>query len=338
MKTILSTIIFCLVSIVLMSQIDSLKTISFDGTIIVNDLNESKNELENMFDEFGLVPDLFFETKHGFKAKFYLAKDGFIDLNSKMEKWGIISSKRMESINYLNLINPINGEIERLKKEISKYDSLLNLIEVKSGFHIQYWEKLESRKEELKAKESKRKEYLNNHKKFLVEIEVREENFYTYEPDFSFVNMPGIQYSFFKISNNQEAIFPNKMNGFSLKYLLNRQKTYLELGLFKSTEKQELEVFDELYKFGIGQDFYSAHLGRGNRKLFNLYSGLNTGIFILTGNEKNVISWYATPSIGLELFKTKNILIDSKIGYFLPFKENRNMRGWLSEVSFNIVF
>ena len=150
--------------------------------------------------------------------------------------------------------------------------------------------------------------------------------------------MPGIQFSYFIPANTNGAFFPQRMAGYSIKYLLNRRKTYIELGLFKASKGSDNQVFDDMYKFCIGQDFYSSHLGRGSRKYFNLYSGFKMGVFRIAGDEEDLSSWFATPSLGLELFKNKNILIDTKAGYFLPFTENRNLRGIVLEASFNIVF
>lgn len=169
-------------------------------------------------------------------------------------------------------------------------------------------------------------------------LKVKEENPLSNEPNFSFVNMPGVQYSFFIPANLDGESFPESMNGYAIKYLINRRKIYLELGLFKSNQNSETIRYNELYKFGIGQDFYLTHLGRGTRKFMNLYSGFNLGVFILTGDEDNLVLWYAAPSIGLEIYKNKNFLLNTKAGYFLPFEENRNMRGLLIETSFNVVF
>jgi hypothetical protein len=320
------------------SQIDSLKTINLDVELLVNNLDKTKSEINLLFEENNIVPDLFNENNNQFFTEFVLAQETYYTFVDEIEDWGLINSRKIESVNFTEKLNNVNLEIERIKVEIDDYNSLLKKIDIKSESHVKYWEKLEFAKDNLRKQRDIQKEFLDSNKKFKVKLKVREENFLTNEPDFSFVNMPGIQYSFFIPANSDGEYYPQNMNGYSLKYLLNRRKTFLEMGLFKSITSNENSLFDELYKFGWGQDIYSTHLGRGARKSLNLYSGFKAGIFILTGKEDNLISWYVTPSLGLEIYKVKNILIDTKMGYFLPFKENRNMRGLLMETSFNVVF
>lgn len=319
-------------------QIDSLKTISLDVEIIVHDQNKTKKELNSFLAENKIVPELLNESNNQFVSNFVLSEKSYFEFVNKVENWGAINSRKIESVNYTEKLESVTQEIKRLEEEKEEYSKLLNQVDVKSDSHVRYWEKLEETKTSLRKQNRLRDEYIGSNKKFRIKLQIREENFLSNEPDFSFVNMPGVQYSFFVPSNSEGGDYPENMNGYSIKYLLNRRKTYLELGLFKSNQNNRLNKFDELYKFGIGQDFYSTHLGRGTRKFLNLYSGFNLGVLILTGNEDNLTSWYATPSIGLEIYKNKNFLLDTKTGYFLPFKENRNMRGLLMEASLNVVF
>ncbi len=319
-------------------QIDSLKTESLDVVIMVLDQEKVKKELELFFIENKIVPDLYEESRYKFTSKFSLNDKQYFELTDKIEYWGVVYSKTLKSVNYTEKLRDVNIEIDRLEKESEEYADLLKEVDIKSENHVLYWEKLENTKSSLRKQIQLREEYLKSNKKFKVSLDVKEENILSNEPDFSFVNMPGFQFSYFT-PVNEDGSYPKSMNGYSLKYLMNRRKTYLELGLFKSNQIDETDKYDELYKFGLGQDLYSSHLGRGSRKFLNLYTGFNLGVFILTGgNVDNLISWYATPSIGLEIYKTKNILLDTKVGYFLPFKENRNMRGFLIEASFNVVF
>lgn len=321
------------------AQVDSLKTSSLEIEFFVHDKSKVKSELETFFLQNKIVPDLLNETNYQFTSLFVLKENSYLSFLDLSKNWGAINFKKVESINYTEKLNMVTIEIDRLLVEKEEYTNLLNQVDVKSENHVKYWEKLEDIKVNLRKQIKLKEEFEGSNKKFKVKLTVKEENILTNEPNFSFVNMPGIQYSYFVPSGDLNGFYPSNMTGYSIKYLMNRRKTYLEIGLFKSNQSNEDLNFDELYKFGIGQDFYSSHLGRGTRQFLNLYSGFNLGAFILTGgNEKNMISWYCSPSIGLELYKNKYLLLDSKAGYFLPFKENRNLRGFLVELSFNVVF
>jgi len=48
--------------------------------------------------------------------------------------------------------------------------------------------------------------------------------------------------------------------------------------------------------------------------------------------------FYLAPSIGIEIYKNKYFLIDTKVNYFVPFSYNRNLRGISYNASFNFVF
>ncbi|MEO0469955.1 MAG: hypothetical protein AAF206_10080 [Bacteroidota bacterium] len=320
------------------SQIDSLKTLSLDVEMMVLDQEKVKKELNDFLQDQKIIPDKLDEYQTRFNARFSLSEASYFTFVVIMEKWGAIQSRKMASVNYTKRLASIDEEIQQLEKEKSEYESLLKQIEIQSASYAQYWERLELTKTELRQKNRLRTEWAESDKKFDVALQVSERNYLSTEPDFSFVNMPGIQFSYLLPANSADGLYPEAMVGYGIKYLMNRRKTYLELGLFQAVGENQSVRYDELYKFGIGQDFYSAHLGRGTRRSFNLYSGFNLGVFILTGDEENITSWYVTPSIGLEIFKSKNILLETKMGYFLPFRENRNMRGFLLDASFNIVF
>lgn len=113
------------------------------------------------------------------------------------------------------------------------------------------------------------------------------------------------------------------------------------IGSYKSVneDKSDRNAFSEMFMLGFGQDFYSRHLGRGNRKFLNLYSGYSVGDVYCTGTDSKLNTVYLAPSIGLELFKNKYFLVDTKVNYFIPITaNNRNMRGLSYNLSLNFVF
>jgi hypothetical protein len=93
-----------------------------------------------------------------------------------------------------------------------------------------------------------------------------------------------------------------------------------------------------MFAFGFGQDFYSRHLGRGTNKFFNLYSGYTFGGLLASNDAKKNFMGYFAPAIGVELFKNKYVLIDTKVNYLIPFKDVRYTRGLAFNASFNFVF
>lgn len=159
----------------------------------------------------------------------------------------------------------------------------------------------------------------------------------------SFVNMPGFEYNYLFIENPKVGLSASLYQGIGVKYMFTRGKSYFNLGVYKAVNnnKTDSTLIRDMFNIQFGQDFYPKHFGRGKRKFLNLYTGYQAGGFIATRN--NDISNGFTPLvnliIGVELFKSKHILIDNKASYFLPLSDlNRNLRGINYGVSLNFVF
>ena len=125
--------------------------------------------------------------------------------------------------------------------------------------------------------------------------------------------------------------------------MFTRGKSYFNLGVYRAIDNNtaDTSLINELFMMNFGQDFYPRNFGRGKRRFLNLYTGYQIGGFISNqnNNKNSVFIPNANLSFGVELIKTKHILVDNKVSYFLPLNElNRNMRGILYQASFNFVF
>lgn len=167
-----------------------------------------------------------------------------------------------------------------------------------------------------------------------------ESNTPTYS-EMHFVNMPGIEYVALFFENPSSDYSAEAYHGAQIKYLFTRGKSYLYFGLLHpitETKSSDSSAATENFTFGFGQDFYSRRLGQGLRQAFNLYTGYQLGGAYLTSDAESRLVWAITPCVGLELFKTRRILLDSRVGYFIPFEHNRELRGLITQASFNFVF
>ncbi len=159
----------------------------------------------------------------------------------------------------------------------------------------------------------------------------------------SFVNMPGIEYGYLFIENPMQGISAKGYQGATIKYMFTRGKSYFNLGVYRAINNNtsDTSLINELFMINFGQDFYPRNFGRGKRRFLNLYTGYQIGGFISNQNNNQNSKFIpnANLSFGVELIKTKHILVDNKVSYFLPLNElNRNMRGILYQASFNFVF
>jgi hypothetical protein len=159
----------------------------------------------------------------------------------------------------------------------------------------------------------------------------------------SFVNMPGAEYGYLLTENPGAGVSAKAYHGATIKYMFTRGKSYINLGVYRAIEnsKTDSTLINELFVINFGQDFYPRYFGRGKRKFLNLYTGYQLGGFITNRNNNKNSAFVpnANLSLGVELFKSKHVLIDNKVSYFLPLNElNRSMRGMLYQASFNFVF
>lgn len=160
----------------------------------------------------------------------------------------------------------------------------------------------------------------------------------------SFVNMPGIEYGILFPENPLKGTSASYYQGFTVKYMFTRGKSYFNLGAYKAQGVNNVSdsiTINEMFLVNFGQDFYPRHFGRGKRKFLNLYTGYQLGGFIANrvNNKDAKFIPNVNLSIGLELFKSKHVLIDNKASYFLPLNDvNRNLRGVMYQASFSFVF
>ncbi|MDO7848174.1 hypothetical protein Q5H92_17540 [Hymenobacter sp. M29] len=159
----------------------------------------------------------------------------------------------------------------------------------------------------------------------------------------SFVNMPGVEYGYLRLDNPKVGLTSAAYQGYALKYLVTRGKSYFNLGFYRpvSGNTGESDFVNELFVINFGQDFYPRNFGRGRRRYFNLYTCYQLGGFILNRNSDkgNEFISNANIGIGLEIMKTRHVLIDTKASYFVPLNDrSRDLRGVLGQVAFNFVF
>lgn len=159
----------------------------------------------------------------------------------------------------------------------------------------------------------------------------------------SFVNMPGVEYAYLRLDNPKAGLTSRAYQGYAVKYLFTRGKSYFNLGVYKpvSNDKSAERFVNELFVINFGQDFYPRNFGRGRRRYFNLYTSYQVGGFILNRNNDKQNDFIPNVNLGLgvELIKTRHILLDTKASYFVPINSrSRDLRGVLGQASFSFVF
>lgn len=303
------------------------------------------DEAHKLMEKFITDNDILVERQNlsvqKFSSSFYVSKANFDKLQNLLPQLGYIHKKNIISGEYSS------GQIDKqkldyLKQQKKVYELELSKLEVNSERYNIMWKDIRDFEKQIYDTEtlisSKKK-----HEGYHVDIQVVDE---TYDltsdnKSVSWVNMPGGQFVYFMPENPTAGISRDAYMGYSLKYLFTRGKSYagiLSLKSYPKTKKVLDGSVSELFMLYFGQDFYSRYLGRGKNKFFNLYTGYSLGFIYETGDDFVRSNYSLAPSIGLELFKNKYLLIDTKADYFVPFRENKELRGVMFKASLNFVF
>ncbi len=280
------------------------------------------------------------ENKKSMHSDFYISEHFKANLDTLITELGFLSSKKISISNFNEKINEINLQIKYNENKKSEYEKEIKSMNEKDKRYYEYWEIIRGIEKNIFDLQKDLSEFKTN-KKYKVSINIYDDTVDLTNQKVSWVNMPGLLTEILFVETPLTNLSAERYMGYSLNYLITKGKTHFTLGILKkmSDEKETDSLqYTELFFFGIGQDFYTKHLGRGNRKWFNLYTGYNVGGIFATGETSKTALPYLKAFVGAELFKNKYILIDNKVGYFVPFKYNRNLRGITYNFSINFVF
>lgn len=271
---------------------------------------------------------------------FVLNQQTYNSYDSLINTLGYSNSKKVNTISSYNKVCEINLELAYLKQKRDSYSELMKRIDEKSENYLTLWNEQKLTEEKIFNKE---RELINLNKKentYTIALDLKDQATSPEYTEVSFVNMPGFEYSYLNIESPKAGISAKNYHGYFLKYLFTKGKSFATIGVYKNKDisKTDSTAFSELFVLGFGQDFYSRHFGRGSRRFFNLYSGYTIGGILATGKTNKSNMFFISPSIGVELFKNKYFLIDSKVNYFAPLSNTRYLRGLSYSASFNFVF
>ena len=337
-QILLFSILLCSKFLVGQQEISTTTQINVDITAI--DLASAKSSLKTFITENKAEIKTQNETKNSINLTLNLNDQQYQKLRTSLPNWGYISSDIINTIDHQEELEEVALEIEFLKKKKTNYEEVMSQHEMKSAQFESLWREKQNIEDRIFNLEKRRSTLQLNQLPYTVDITIEEEMTMPENSKVTFVNMPGLEYSYLKIENPVDTITASAYQGYFIKYLFTRGKSYAGVGAYKSIETQpgDSTFFSELFVMNFGQDFYSRHLGRGENKFGNLYSGYTIGYMAASNDVKKEDIFYLSPSIGIELFKNKYFLWDTKVNYFIPFSYNRNMRGIGFNTSLNFVF
>ncbi|OYU94516.1 MAG: hypothetical protein CFE21_16045 [Bacteroidetes bacterium B1(2017)] len=317
--------------------------------VYVSKLEESSAKLNQFIKQNqGIVSNTDYSTAK-YYCEFFIPLNYLQSIDSLADKIGYITQNTFNTENYNQKIKERENKIEQLKFENEIYTKQLKdtaLILPYSGRNSQNtYSKISNNLLSIASLEVEANQFRQNANDSLclVRFTINDELSTPNNSRVSFVNMPGLEYGILKTENPTFGTSSNLYQSVSVKYMFTRGKSYFNLGVYKALDNNITDTsrINEMFLINFGQDFYPRNFGRGKRKYLNLYTGYQIGGFITNQNNNKNSQFVpnANLSMGLELLKTKHVLIDNKVSYFLPLNElNRDMRGILYQASFNFVF
>ena len=263
-------------------------------------------------------------------------------LESQFAEWGYVDKRQVSTVSNAFEIEKQEMELNFVQKRLATYEAELKSTPKDNPNYKEYFAEVRNLENQIFTLQKQIKELKNQVRSFSYQIDIEEENSTPQGQDqIRFVNMPGVQYSFLKIENPQEGFSSNAYQGVSLKYMFTKGKSFIEIGAFRSVSAvtaDSVAHLKELFIYSFGQDFYPTHFGRGSRRFLNLYTGYTVGGIFATSKNNSHHIVYIQPRFGIELFKSRSVLLDTNMGYFIPFYRNLNLRGLMFHASFNFLF
>jgi hypothetical protein len=324
----------------LFAQSSSFKT-TLDATVYVLNFPSAKSKVKEFIINSAAPVINERESKASFHVEIDMQESSLKNFDSLIASLGYITNRELKTVNYSERIAQLKVQRDYLKNKINVYNTELARPDIDKERYYQYWQQVRNFEEEIFKIDQDIASSTVVNSSIMVSLDLVDEVTSPTGSKVSFVNMPGIEYSLLKIENPAPGISGSLYRGILLKYMFTKGKSYVTLGAYKDVSGNPLNDtvrIQEMFQFGFGQDFYPKHFGRGNNKFFNLYTGYSIGGFFATSNTRSQTICNLNAYFGIELFKSRHILIDNRVGYFVPLTYNRDLRGLLYNVSFNFVF
>ena len=266
-------------------------------------------------------------------------KEGFAEIQSNINKLGFLESQNLVTNNKRNKNQLYEMELKHLIGKVLVYEAEFKKMDSDNPNYLSFLKTIETLNDRVFNLQKQLTQNTQITHKYIIHIVLHEKHSEPLSDSFRFVNMPGGEYNYLMIDTPKDGLSSKAYHGWGIKYMFSSGKSYVILNIMKARDNTESkEQVKEIFVYAYGADFYPRYLGSGKRMFLNLYSGFTIGGAYFTAEDNIIHTFQATAHLGLELIKTKRLLMDLKAGYFLPLEENRNLRGYLFTGSLNFMF
>ncbi|MFM7769606.1 MAG: hypothetical protein ACKO8Q_03535 [Bacteroidota bacterium] len=321
------------------AQVYRVSTIS--QKVLTTDFTHGVSKVNEYLLSNGITVNSQSQSKGELSVEFKMDPSQYASYSAMVSSLGYFSFNNLNSTDNSSRVEELQSNISFYQERIQLQKEMLSKItDANSDQYKNLWNEMKNWESTQRSNEKELKQLTSSLHYYLVNLELEDETYTPQNSSVTFVNMPGVEYSYLKIEQPNDTLTSSFYQGYFIKYVFTKGKSFASLGAYKTTQRAGSDTlhYSEMFAFGFGQDFYSRHLGRGTNKFFNLYSGYTFGGLLASNDSKKNFMGYFAPAIGVELFKNKYILIDTKVNYLIPFKDVRYTRGLAFNAAFNFVF
>ncbi len=314
------------------------------------ELDEAEQKLNIMISGQNAVVDessrnTTYSSAKSLKTTLLVSHDGFEFFRKNLPTIGTVKSNQISTTDNQRPYEALQLELKHLKtqREIYQAEFLTINKEMNKTAYENFWNKLrefDSRIFDMEKQILAREQETRN---YVVTVTLEEQHPEPMDSGWpEFINMPGVESHILKIDNPKTNLSSGFYNGAGIRYMFTKGKSYVTLSVLKAYDiaPGDSTGIRDILVYGYGVDFYSRHFGRGQNRWFNLYSGLIMGGTFMTSKTQKLEIGFINPHIGLELFKNQFVVLDTRVGYFVPLTKshNLNLRGLTQNFSVNFVF
>ncbi|MDO7876407.1 hypothetical protein Q5H93_16810 [Hymenobacter sp. ASUV-10] len=285
------------------------------------------------------------ETPEQLVAEFSLPLSAVPALDSLVGTFGYVQENNLNRRNQEPRLEEQKSEVRADSLRLVRLQEKLLLAEPSSAKALELQTQIDANEAALRRQRLDRSRYAQHEGHAYVTLRLFDEvSFPVANRKVNFVNMPGVEFGYLFVANPKLGLSAARYQGYSIKYLVTRGKSYFNLGIYKPVspraEPSDSSFINEMAVINFGQDFYPRNFGRGKRRFCNLYTSYQLGGFI--ANRQGARSEFIPNlnlGMGVEVVKTKHVLLDLKGSYFVPLHgDSRSLRGVLAQGAFNFVF
>ena len=317
--------------------------------VVVNSVAQANGEVDRIIEKYGLViGNANINNSRGLSEYELFAADGNLEeILSDIGKLGIISLKEITARNFTTALDEAGFELEYLNSQRQIYaEELQKRSNSREGETVSGDLFARAREIDRIIYEKNREiQDLQRQMRYtVIRVTLSEKSIQDLDggDDFSgFINMPGVEAKYFHAENSEGTSLRPDYIGGTLRYMFTKGRSYFLIGVMKPVEASgEAAAVNDIVSYALGKDFYPRYFGQGKNRFLNPFSGFEIGGMILTSDTSFEHMFVVEPHIGLEFFKNKYVIFDTRIGYTFPLDEAyiKSRRGFTAYLSLNIVF